>query len=353
MKKTIIITAAVLGVLLLIVLLARLDMRLPGDPVAGGAVSYKEIIPGDYYIGEMTSFGFSSEEPKSGEPYQLGFYQIADKAYYEALQKDYGADRVRAYLLVARQDTLPAGAMTPEAFDEAGTVYTKNEVKPTLYQNEDSGAEFYLLRYFMQLSEEDYGKRYACFGLLEVSDGTRTARYYSAETEPEKEISFPSVSFVMEQSATGAFQPNLQLFTTVSRSVYDNLLAQYGSEHIRMESVCELSRFALRNNRICAEAFDEKYAEVEDWQKVTPATFTDQNEATYTFGGAIRNQYFNAYAGVVFPYAFFEVTDESGTPVKRVYGTTEVEYGEEGAQTESFYQPLKRKEKNEQEKESI
>ena len=56
------------------------------------------------------------------------------------------------------------------------------------------------------------------------------------------------------------------------------------------------------------------------------STFAAETDTMYTFGGAIQNKYFNAYGGVVFPYAFFEVTDETGAIVKRVYGTTEILY---------------------------
>lgn len=110
--------------------------------------------------------------------------------------------------------------MTEEAFDAAKTVYTKNQVKPILYEKYD----FYLLRQFLTLTEEDYGKRFVGFGMLEISDGTHTARYYSSETDLTGETSFPGVAFVMEENTSGTATPNLQLFTTVSRSVYDNLV---------------------------------------------------------------------------------------------------------------------------------
>ena len=326
MKPILKIVCLSLACIILLALFGKLDIgawEKPWESSGGGsATGYKEVVPGDYYIEELTSFGFSSSEPKSGDPYQLGFYQIVDRAYYETLQEDYGAERIKTYMLIAEQDTLPADSMTEEAFDAAKTVYTKNQVKPILYEKYD----FYLLRQFLTLTEEDYGKRFVGFGMLEISDGTHTARYYSSETDLTGETSFPGVAFVMEENTSGTATPNLQLFTTVSRSVYDNLVAEYGAAHVRMESVCELSRFALVGNRISAAAFHQKYEEVADWQKVKPETFAAETDTTYTFGGAIQNKYFNAYGGVVFPYAFFEVTDETGAIVKRVYGTTEILY---------------------------
>lgn len=331
MKAFLKITCLILACIFLLALFGKLDISAwekPWDHAGGNAITPQNSLKsGNNYIEELSSHAFSSEEPESGKPYELSFYQVIDKEYYESLLNDYGADFVTAYMLVAKQDTLPEdGEMTEEAFKEAGTVYTKNQVEPVFFDRPSTGEVFYLLRYNLEIPEEDYGKRYVAFGQLKIMDGTKTMICYSSEIDPKKGFSFPSVAFIMETSETGIKTPNLQLFTNISRPMYDSLVAKYGSEYIRLEVAVQFSRFAVENNKVSYKVFHEKYSQVADSLKVLPEAFASESKAICTFGGSINSVPFAAYKGGIFPFGFLEVTDDNGNIIKRVYGTTEVLY---------------------------
>lgn len=311
MKKVMIITIAVLGAVLLIVLLNKLNTTR-SEP--SGSVGFVEEGTGAVRFTDKVSLsGISLVNGSDEGKYRIRYLSSVDKAYYDGLVRKYGAGNVKLKTIIFPLKYVTTG-MTVEQLTANEKKFL--EVLP-LNTFAEQGDTYTFAGGINNIAESNYNLPFIGYGIIEINGGE--IRYYPKEFDFEHSNLWRSAAVSVAAAGDGTGTVSLRYYVSTRASLYNSFANEFGADRVSMKiAVCSLEDIKKAGGETL-EKLNQLNPQPEYSVEKCNLTLELINEVIYAFYLEV-SPFLESDLGKDFcPIGVMEITDETGAVVRRIY----------------------------------
>lgn len=311
MKKVMIITIAVLGAVLLIVLLSKLNTTW-SEP-SGSAGFVEEGTGAVRFTDKVSLSGISLVNGSDEGKYRIRYLSSVDKAYYDGLVRKYGAGNVKLKTII-----FPLSYVTTGMTIEQLTANEKKflEVLP-LNTFAEQGDTYTFAGGINNIAESNYNLPFIGYGIIEINGGE--IRYYPKEFDLETSPVFRSAAVAVTTGDDSAKTVSMRYYASASISYYSSLAETSGGEDkLSMNIAYCPQEYAKEAGGETLEQLDRLKHSPNYTAKVCTDTKNEVNNVLYSFYVEI-SPFTESLDQIVCPIGFWEIRNEAGTLTQRIY----------------------------------
>lgn len=311
MKKVMIITIAVLGAVLLIVLLSKLNTTR-SEP--SGSVGFVEEGTGAVRFTDKVSLsGIALTNGTAEGKYRIRYLSSVDKAYYDGLVGKYGVGNVTLKTIIFPLDFVAAG-MTVDQLKAAGKQYLEMTPDHTF---EETGNTYTFAGGINNVAESNYNRPFVGYAIIEINGGE--IRYYPKEFDLETSPVFRSAAVAVTTGDDSAKTVSMRYYASASISYYSSLAETSGGEDkLSMNIAYCPQEYAKEAGGETLEQLDRLKHSPNYTAKVCTDTKNEVNNVLYSFYVEI-SPFTENLDQIVCPIGFWEIRNEAGTLTQRIY----------------------------------
>ena len=311
MKKVMIITIAVLGAVLLIVLLSKLNTTR-SEP--SGSVGFVEEGTGAVRFTDKVSLsGISLVNGSDEGKYRIRYLSSVDKAYYDGLVRKYGAGNVKLKTIIFPLKYVTTG-MTVEQLTANEKKFL--EVLP-LNTFAEQGDTYTFAGGINNIAESNYNLPFIGYGMIEINGGE--IRYYPKEFDFEHSNLWRSAAVSVAAAGDGTGTVSLRYYVSTRATLYSSCVNEYGAERVLVKIAVSSPEDVRKAGGETLEKLDQLNPKPEYPVETCNSSAKLVNDVIYAFYLEV-SPFPESDLGKDFcPIGVMEITDDTGAVVRRIY----------------------------------